>query len=294
MPQDGQNPPDTRPFLCVPYWTQPLSPGGPWDTGVERPLPKAVVSYACDSIRTSAYKPGQPLDVTVDVLNSGDGSTTALVTVVVYWGIPSVGFAKPTFFAAGVVPAPPSRTSATTVRSATMTATIPASAPDHVCLVVSVSHPTDKAGTVCDPVNDRHWAQRNLLAVPAAVGAPVILPIMAANPFATAMSFDLLAGQIDERVAHRIASAFQTAPSGIRGRMRLLDEHGAAVSADGERTSVSVDLGPLEERHFQVMIEIDSNIPAGQSAAVEVGLTDRGGARGLVGSLGVVLLPPAA
>jgi hypothetical protein len=292
MPNGNEHPSDTRPYLCIPYWTTPLVAGGSWDNGEGRPLPAAVVSYACESIHTSPYQPGQSLDVIVDVRNSGGGNATSLATVVAYWAIPSVGFTKPAFFAATVVAVPPSRNAPGLTSTAKMTATIPADAPNHICLVVSVSHAQDRAGLACDPINDRHWAQRNLLAVTAAVGAPAIVPLMAANPFATAKTLELRVGQVDERRAHRVASQFQTVPSGIRPRVRLLDEHGAAVSADGEETQTPVQLGPLEQRPFQLMIELDGEVPRGQSAAVEATLNDQSEIPRSVGSLGVVLLPP--
>ena len=108
------------------------------------------------------------------------------------------------------------------------------------------------------------------------------------------MSLDLRIGPVDERRAHRVAQAFQTAPSGIRARVRLLDDQGAAISEDSEQTQTSFELGPLEQRQFQIMIEIDADLPQGQSGAIEAGLLDHRENRRLVGSLGVVLLPPSA
>jgi hypothetical protein len=288
----NEHPPDTRPYLCIPYWTSPITAGGKWDTGEERPLPGAVVSYACESIHTSPYTPGENLDVTVDVRNSGGGNSTAVATVVVYWTPPSVGFAHPTFFAATVVAVPPSRTTAASATTATMSAVIPSTAPDHICLVACVSHPQDKAGTVCDPVHDRHWAQRNLQAVVAAVGAPAVVPIMAANPFADAMVFEVRIEPVDEQRARLVAQEFHADPSQIRARLRLLDEHGSAVAEAGERIQAAVELGPLDQRHFQLMIELDTDVPRGQGAVVEAGLFGQTDDRGLVGSLGVVILPP--
>jgi len=87
-----------------------------------------------------------------------------------------------------------------------------------------------------------------------------------------------------------LANALGTEPSDVRPRMRLLDSDGSAITSEGERIQSSVGLGPLEERPFQLMIEVDANIPDGRSAALEVGLFDRGQKRGLVGSLGVALL----
>ena len=165
--------PDPRPYLCIPYWTAPLTPGGGWDTGQKRDLPASVVSYLCPSIHAGAYTPGGPLDVTVDIRNSGDGSATSIATVVVYWADPTVGFAHPHFFAATTVPVPPSRNAPMTVTTNILTATIPPDAPPHICLIVAVSHPQDPAETICNPVKYRHWAQRNLVHAVAAQGAPV-------------------------------------------------------------------------------------------------------------------------
>ena len=81
-------------------------------------------------------------------------------------------------------------------------------------------------------------------------------------------------------------------PGFVRPRIRLLDEHGSAVSRDGEEARFAVGLGPLEERPFQALIEVDTDIPRGQGAAIEVGLYAEEDRIGLVGSLGVVLLPP--
>ncbi len=68
----------------------------------------------------------------------------ALALVNVFWDDPTVGFAKPTFFAAVTVPVQPSPAAPLVATTATMTATIPDTAPEHVCLVVSVSHAQDK------------------------------------------------------------------------------------------------------------------------------------------------------
>jgi hypothetical protein len=61
--EEGQ--PDTRPYFCIPYWTNPLTPGGHWDTGQQRPLPSSVVFYLCGAMLEicgsawdGAYLPG--------------------------------------------------------------------------------------------------------------------------------------------------------------------------------------------------------------------------------------------
>ncbi|MGH9264737.1 MAG: hypothetical protein ACRD1D_08590, partial [Acidimicrobiales bacterium] len=205
--------PDTRPYLCIPYWSSFVPGGGSWDTGDQRPLPGAVVSWLCDSIHAGPYRPGEPLDVTVDVRNSGGGNSASVATVVVYWSDPTVGFAKPRFFAASAVAVPPSRTVPGSTRTPTMTAVIPPTAPAHICLLVAVSHAQDRAGTTCDPVGDRHWAQRNLQAVPVAPGAPALLPFLVANPFDEETALELQVGPADWAHAEIVAAQLGTEPN---------------------------------------------------------------------------------
>jgi hypothetical protein len=147
----GNNPgdhgnPDTRPVLSIPYWIAPIVPGGRWDDGSSRPLSKdpGIISYMCNSIHPGPYVPGNPLDVQVEVLNSGGGSAALKVFVTVYWADPTVGFAKPTFLTAASVSVQPSRNAPNPATTAVMTGTIPADAPPHVCLVVSVSHAQER------------------------------------------------------------------------------------------------------------------------------------------------------
>ncbi|MET9397134.1 hypothetical protein [Kitasatospora sp. NPDC002965] len=289
--QGHEGPPDTRPYLCIPYWTTPLSPNGSWDTGQQRPLPGTVVSYLCDSIQASPYQPGQPLDVEVSVRNSGGGNSASLATVVVYWADPTVGFAKPNFFAASVVAVKPSRTAPASTTTPTMTATVPASAPPHICLLAAVSHPQDRAGTVCDPIGDRHWAQRNLQAATVAPGAPALVPLTVANPFAEEAPFLVRVGPAELRHAERVAQEFGTEPADAAATVRLLDMDGAQVSEDGRATQLLLSLGPRESVRFQLLVDVASELPAGQSLALEATLLDRSGER-VIGSLGAALLGP--
>ncbi|MFD9124831.1 hypothetical protein [Kitasatospora sp. NPDC059571] len=289
--EPGEGPPDTRPYLCVPYWTAPLSPGGGWDTGQVRPLPGSVVGYLCESIHPGPYQPGQPLDVRVSVRNSGGGNAAALATVVVYWADPTVGFAKPNFFAASVVSVPPSRTAPAVATTPTMTATIPATAPAHVCLVVAVSHPQDRAGTVCDPAGDRHWAQRNLQAATVAPGAPALLPLTVANPLATEGAFEVRVGPASSSHAALVGREVGTVPADAAATVRLLDAEGGQAGEGGREARLSLGLGPHESRQFQVLVEVADDLPAGRSLALEAALLGDDGERTL-GSLGTVLLAP--
>jgi hypothetical protein len=291
-PDDREGPPDTRPYLCLPYWTAPLVLGGRWDDGEQRPLPGAVVSYLCDAVHAGPYTPGLPLEVAVDVRNSGGGNSASIATVVVYWADPTVGFAKPTFLAASVVPVTPSRSAPTSARTVTMRGVIPVSAPLHVCLLVAVSHPQDRAGTVCDPIGDRHWAQRNLTAAAVAPGAPALLPMVVANPLDQDGEFLLTIRPTRGERAERVALEVGTVPADAAMTLRLLDEDGAQVGNDGDAVRTRLGLGPRDERRFQVLVEVDADLDVGSSLALEAELIDEAGER-VVGALGMVLVRSA-
>jgi hypothetical protein len=126
-----KGPDDTRPYLCIPYWETPLVPGNPVDIGQLRPLPAAVISWECPGIHTTPYVPGQDLQVTVDVRNSGLGSATAVATVLVCGPIQRLD-SRADFFGATTVTHLQCATMVTGYVSATLSGVIPASAPNHV------------------------------------------------------------------------------------------------------------------------------------------------------------------
>ena len=287
-PREG--PPDTRPYLCLPYWAAPLAPGGSWDTGKERPLPSAVVSYLCSAIHPGPYRPGQPLSVSVDVRNSGGGNSAAAATVVVYWADPTVGFAAPRFFAATAVSVTPGRTAPLTATTATMTATIPESAPEHICLLVAVSHAADRAGKAADPVGDRHWAQRNLVAVPAAPGAPALVPLTVANPFAGSGSFFLRLRPTDFDQSRLVAEELGTSPADASVTIRLLDLDGAPVAEQGPEVGLAMDLEGHVQRQFQVLLELGDELHEGHSVGIDAVLFSS--QEQPCGSLGLFLVAP--
>jgi len=274
----------------MPYWIKPLIAGGRWDDGQVRPLPASpdVISYMCQAIHPGTYVPGQPLNVSVDVLNSGGGNTTAIVLVTVYWADPTVGFAKPKFLAATTVLAQPSPTAPAFSTTAIMTGIIPANAPAHVCLVVSVSHPQDKAGNVCDPVGDRHWAQRNLMAAVAAEAAMISFAV--GNPFNRDKKFDLLVQPVGARRAAPLTSQFGAIPVQIEASLRLLNEQGRPLSDKGPQARAAIRLGPSEEQRIKLEVELNGRLSARQAIAVEALLLDASQDGRLVGSLGAVIL----
>ncbi|MET4637873.1 hypothetical protein [Mycetocola sp. 2940] len=264
--------PDARPFLAIPYW----SPG---DTGEDRPLPSTVTWYLCAGIRTSTYQPGQVLEVSVDVRNNGGSNAPSLAQVTVWWSDPALGFViKPeNLIGFRQVAVDPRGGAATT---ALMARQMPADAPNHICLLARVSHPLDPAPPVPDPVNDRHWAQRNLSVVAAPAGAPVVVPFVVANPFPDGAGFHIrLAPITDPRLLVGV--------DGVTGE--AFTDFIAVLHLDGmagERSlEFDVELGPGNERHFEATIEVD--LPPGTFAAFEFSqaLDER-----VVGGLGVVLV----
>ena len=281
-----ERPVDTRPYLCIPYWNAPRFPGDESDNGQLRPLPNDVISWDCVGIHPGPYSPGTTLDVTVDVRNSADGNATAVATVIVYWADPTVGFAKPTFFGVATVPVDPRGSVATTD---TISAVISAGAPDHICLLVKVTNTLDTAGTVCDPVNDRHWAQRNILSVAASMGSPVTVPFLVANPFEREGAFVLAWRALDEARVERLALRERVRPTRARPRAAVLDVRGTISTERGREGSLDISLGPRAAQLFHLQLELDSAIGAGEVAALELSLHPREASASPVGSLGVLI-----
>lgn len=286
------HPSDTRPYLCIPYWITPLAPGGKWDDGQLRPLTKApgVISYMCDAIHPGPYTPGQPLDVKVDVLNSGGGNAAVIAIVTVYWAIPTAGFGKPELLGAVPVQSQPSPSAPNIATSATVTGTIPLGSPPHVCLLVSVQHPLDKPSPVADPVGDRHWAQRNLQAVATASADPTLIQFAAGNPFGRKKVFDLVVRRTDMRQARTVTGAWHVAASDAPVRLRVMDARGAPLSHQGPEARMRVELEAHASQQLQVEAQINGRLSAGQGIAIEAILLDPARDGQPVGSLGTVLL----
>jgi hypothetical protein len=286
--EGDEEPVDQRPYLCIPYWTAPRFPGDAPDSGELRPLPADVLSWLCPAIAASPYTPGEQLDVAVEVCNSGRGSAAALATVLVYWADATVGFSKPTLLGAASVAVQPRGGRATTT---TISGVIPATASTHVCLLCVVTHSLDKAGSAPDPVGDRHWAQRNLTAVGAQPGAPVILPFLAANPFDHGAAFRLTVRILEFDLLRPLAAHLGGFAADMGVHLRLLDE-GGAVLAEGPDAGIALELEGGGQRRFNMAAEPLATLEPNQLAAAEAALF----AEELehpVGSLGIVLHNPA-
>ncbi|MBZ7926652.1 hypothetical protein LAC79_33295 [Ensifer adhaerens] len=281
MPEE--HPVDSRPHFVIPYW--PASgPGTPADDGNVRPLPGNVVSYLCSSIKTSPYKPGETLDVTVEVHNYGGGNAPQQAQVTVWWADPATGFvlAPDRLIGFQMFAVPPRGGTAV---SSKMTKEIPAAAPPHICLLARVSHQFDRPGNVADPVNDRHWAQRNLAVVPAQPGVPLQLVFIAGNPFERDATFVLLARPVTEHALRAIADELRAEPREFDGEIGL-----APAGRDVERgnTSLTVDLAAGAQQRLQVLVSFEGELARDQFTGVEVLQLHEDGER-LVGGIGFVL-----
>jgi hypothetical protein len=264
---------DARPFLTIPYW----SPG---DIGEDRPLPGTITWYLCPGINTSTYQPGQVLEVAVDLRNSGGLNAPSLAQVTVWWSEPTLGFViKPeNLIGFRQVAVDPRGGAATT---AVMARQMPADAPDHICLIARVSHPLDPAPPVPQPVNDRHWAQRNLSVVVIPAGAPAMVPFTVANPLPNAAGFRVrIAPKADPRPLVGVDGVTGEAFTDFAAVMRV-EEFAGEGSLE-----FSVSLDPGEERRLEAEIEV-RELPPGTFAVFELSqATDEG----VLGGLGVVIV----
>ncbi|KXY55068.1 hypothetical protein AT278_17865 [Bacillus cereus] len=290
-PDLKHDPVDTRPFLFIPYWTKPLFPGDPGDNGSIRPLPNGVISWLCEGIHSNPYVPGQPLEVWVDVGNSGPGNTTSLATVLVYWAEPVIGgISKPKLFGARSVPVPPRGGVVTTP---VMTGTLGTSS-THVCLFALVTHDLDKPGSNMDPINDRHWAQHNLIAMTVKPKNILHLPFEASNPLSESGIFEVVVRPMYEREMETLALELKATPR-LRLdslRVQLLDNTGKTLTNTGPSVTLTIELEKGKGRGLHLNIQLDESLEQHEFAAIEVSLNHRfGDCKELVGSLGVVMRP---
>lgn len=281
MPDDERRH-DSRPHFVLPYWL--AVPGVPGDDGNTRPLPGNVVFYLCPSIHASPYAPGEDLTVTVDVANYGGANTPSQAQVTVWWADPTTGFViDPQNLIGYRTVAVDGRGGLATTQE--MKKRIPPTAPPHICLLARVSHQYDRAGTIADPVGDRHWAQRNLSAVAAQPGVPVVFPFMAGNPLEEEVEFLVSTQFFDERHLGAIASAIGAEPTGVDALIAITDSE--ALRPDGQQ-EFRLSLQGREQRRLFFHIMLQSELAPGQFAGFQLAQLDLRRER-LTGGIGVVL-----
>lgn len=279
MPED-EGTFDSRPHFVIPYWSA-SGPTTPGDDGDTRPLPGNIVWYLCPGIHASPYIPGQRLDVTVDVRNYGGGNSPQQAQVTLWWAEPSTGFVVDPSRLIGfqMIAVPPRGGQATTT---TMSKIMPTSAPPHICLLARVSHQYDRAGTVVDPVGDRHWAQRNLSVVAAQPGVPMQFFFLAGNPFLKETEFVVSARAASEQLFRALADEVRGQPVFVEAGLTIGERDGE----EGEE--LRVRLRPGESRELLLTARLASEIGPEEFAAFE--LTQRADRREApVGGVGVVI-----
>lgn len=272
---------DVRPHLVIPYWAQSTGGQTQSDDGTMRPVPAGIVGYLCPAIHASAYEPGKDLTVSVDVSNFGDGNSASLARVTVWWSDPTTGFVLDPAQLIGqtVVPVRPRGGRST---SPPITARIPPSAPIHACLIARVSHPLDPAGTVPLPAADRHWAQRNLVAVSSQQGVPVIFTLLAGNPFLEASDFKLIASVMSEEEHSSLAREIGLMPHRADARVSLRADRDARESPE-----LSVTLRPKEKVPVSVTVYVGGTGPRrGEFLGVRI---LQHGHQGEAGGLGIII-----
>jgi hypothetical protein len=127
--------------------------------------------------------------------------------------------------------------------STTLTAVIPATAPNHICLLACVTHSFDQAKPTANPFYDRHWAQRNLFSV-SVKNQPMIVPFFAANPLDVGGLFDLQVRSLDRRTLELFAKRMELESSEVQPRLMLLDEVDRPLTDWVKEAQVRLELGP--------------------------------------------------
>jgi hypothetical protein len=294
---NDEGPNDQRPYLAIPYWSASQVPGLGEDNGSVRPLTNStltankVISYLCPGIRSSPYTPGSDLTAEVDITNAGGGNTTSLAVVTVWWDIPGTVFGQlsaSNMIGARLVAVPPRGGKSTT---ALMTKTIPVTAPDHICLLARVSHPLDVAGPLPDPVNDRHWAQRNLVSTTVADGGPAEITFWVGNPFEREAAFSVRARAVLENDLQQLARAIRREPIlSADAKLQIYDarQRGNRETEPTREVRQNVTLAGGERRPLQFRVTNGGRVGAGQFAAYEI-FQYGGHENRLLGSVGIVI-----
>jgi hypothetical protein len=150
-----------------------------------------------------------------------------------------------------------------------MTGTIPADSGPHICLFARVWNDLDMPDTdVVDPVNDRHWAQHNLIFV--AGPAPHLIVFFATNASDVPARFELHVRPVSQELLPGLAEITRGEPVQQPGVFRLLERETGSENV-GERALVHpVALEPGEQREMQLSITLPNPPPQGAFTAFEV------------------------
>ena len=280
------------PALFIPTYPPPPAVGD--DTGLVRPVPGGVPYYLCPGIQVlTAFQPGSPLTVKVMVGNWGGGNSASLAMVAVWWSPALSGTTVPdpkNFIGFATAPLPPHGAQGVTEP---LTVRLPADAPPHICLLAKVWHalicprpPRSRANPVevADPINDRHWAQHNLVAVPAAGPQPI--QFMATNPGPRPGRFDLLVQPLSPEKWRALSESERANPVQAHARLRLSGPEGDQETVGEDTLRHQLELNAGEHRTMTLVVDPAEHLQPDTFAAFEVLQFQ---ADTPVGGLGIVL-----
>jgi hypothetical protein len=288
--QEGGTLPGT--FLAIPYYA-----GDRGYPTIDRPLGSKAISWLCPSIVVNGIKGwntfqrGELTTVTVDVVNSGVGTTAAAVQVTVSWAEPCTVAPKLNPFGSASVPVPTDQVPRT---SPPITSVIPVTAPPHICLFARVSSLFDAPvpESAIQPADDRHWAVHNLFAQVSSVGKPFQLLFWAGNPFDRPRNFDIVARAVDPKALPLLGRYLRTDLTPVSGiQLQLADRRGAWTEQGQLGIHHALVLEPQEGRPMTITGVLPEDVEPGQSVALEivqVAADDRESNQ-LVGSIGVIV-----
>jgi hypothetical protein len=274
MPQDHDL--NDRPALFVPTYPPPTGFGD--DTGLVRPVPSGVPYYLCWGIQPlSAFQPGASFTVKVAIGNWQGGNSASMAMAAVWWSPALSGPTIPDpdkFIGFATVPVSPH---GGRISTHDLTTVIAEDAPPHICLLAKVWHALDmppttviagKSVEVADPIHDRHWAQHNLVAIPA-VGAQK-MQFLATNPTPMAATYELLVQPMGQEKWPTLAKHERATAVPTRASFRLSGQHDGAETRGVNILRHQVDLKAGEQRSMTLSIELAEPLHAGTFAAFEV------------------------
>jgi hypothetical protein len=242
-------------------------------------VPREVSYHRCPGIQLiTAFQPGFPLTVQVTVGNWGGGNSDIIAMVEVFWSPPLSG---------STIPDPNKRIGLARVQVGTHGAQnktdhittidpIPADA-SHICLLAKVWHALDlppttqiagKTVEVADPINDRHWAQRNVVAVPAT--GPQIIRFLATNPMPEEARFDLIVQPLGQEKWPALIEDERATPVHALARFLLSGPDGDAEITGDNTLRHQIILKAGEHRNMKLSVDLPEPLQPDTLAAFEV------------------------
>ncbi|SOD88017.1 hypothetical protein [Streptomyces sp. Ag109_G2-15] len=261
-----------RPYLFVHSYPPPIAhaPAFPTDTG-KRPVPTEVVWYLCSGIQPlTVFQPGTDLTVTVTIGNWQGGNSDSIAYVGLWWTLPVSGSPMPgpdKFIGFTTVVVPPHGGQ---VVSDPLTAKIPEDSGDHICLLAKVWHPLDLPdAAVADPVNDRHWAQHNLVILPSE--ARQTFTFLATNPTDREAGYQINVRPVHARMWPNFNFDGNLQPVRATARRLVLTSEVGEQEVQGEGTLIhTLVLDPEEQRELKLTIDLSEPLRQGTFAPFEI------------------------